>query len=94
MSRRDLDQQKVEKEIWRALELALAEYDTALTRFEQIIAALTSHQPSQDEIIQFEKGAVARRLAFRIYERAMRRLTVAMAKRVLPRARKCFLVHR
>ncbi len=57
------------------MELAAAQvqYDTAFTRLEQLIAALPNH-PSAIEIFQFEKAAVERRVAFRIYEEAMKAL--------------------
>ncbi len=75
MSRRDPDQEKVEKEIRLALEVALAEYNTALTEFEEIIAAPPRHPPSPDEIFRFEESAVARRLAFKNYQEAMKRFS-------------------
>lgn len=53
------------------LAAAQAQYDTALKRFEQVIAALP-HQASSHEIFRFEKAAVERRVAFRIYEEAMK----------------------
>ncbi len=65
----------IEEELWKELAAAQAQYDTALTEFEQIIAALPSDQPSPDEIFRFEKAAVERRLAFRIYEEAMKRFS-------------------